>query len=111
MRGDDLLCSVGVVKLSHIQARQQYKSLSKCSGIRVAHSLLQLITEDQDCMLMSGRPSVSVVLTNGCSVGSALYRRLNDLGGGGGGGSRVRSSPVLDCWDGLVDVSATYRGR
>lgn len=53
---------------------------------------------------MSGRPSVSVVLTNGCSVGSALYRRLNDLGGGGGGGSRVRSSPVLDCWDGLVDI-------
>ena len=59
-------------------------------------------------MLMSARASVRVVLTNGCSVGSALYRRLNDLGGGGGGASRVRSSPVLDCWNGLVDVSVTY---
>lgn len=53
------------------------------------------------------RPSLSVVLTNGCSVGSALHRRLSDLGGGGRGGSRVRSSPVLDCWNGLVDVSVT----
>ena len=48
----------------------------------------------------------SVVLTGGCSVGLALRRRLSDLGGGGGGTLKVRSSPVLDSWNELVDVSA-----
>eukprot|EP00904_Undaria_pinnatifida_P004179 jgi/Undpi1/13762/HiC_scaffold_9.g03413.m1 len=47
----------------------------------------------------------SVVLTGGCSVGLALRRRLSDLGGGGGGGTlKVRSSPVLDSWNELVDA-------
>lgn len=56
--------------------------------------------------MMSGTPRVSVVLTEGYDggVGSALRRRLTELGGGGRT-SKVRSSPVL-CLDGLMDVSA-----
>eukprot|EP00904_Undaria_pinnatifida_P004178 jgi/Undpi1/13761/HiC_scaffold_9.g03412.m1 len=53
---------------------------------------------------MSGTPRVSVVLTEGYDggVGSALRRRLTELGGGGRT-SKVRSSPVL-CLDGLMDI-------
>lgn len=52
-------------------------------------------------------PGVSVVLSDGCSVASALCHRLRSTGRGGGrgGASQVRSSPVLDSWYGLTDVS------
>lgn len=53
---------------------------------------------------IAGTPRVSVVLTDGYGVGSALRRRLTDLGGGGRT-SKLRSSPVL-CLEGLRDVSA-----
>lgn len=43
----------------------------------------------------------SVVLSDGCSVGPALCRRLKAIGGE----SEVRPSPVLGNWDGLTDVS------
>lgn len=46
-------------------------------------------------------PKVSVVLSDGCSVGAALAHRL----GTDGIASQVRVSPVLDSWDGLSDVS------
>lgn len=47
----------------------------------------------------------SVVLSDGCSVGPALCRRLKNSGGE----LEVRPSPVLGNWDGLTDVSAIYR--
>lgn len=49
-------------------------------------------------------PSVSVVLTGdgGSAFGSALSERLQSMGGRG---SEIRSSKVVESWDGLTDVS------
>lgn len=75
-----------------------------CDG-EVERSLSQ-----KDAMLMLapssvGRIGTSVVLSDGGSFGSTLAARLGERGDATAASCQVRSSPVLESWKGLKEVS------